>query len=107
MISSRFFNREPKRAVCANCGKPYRKGDRHCRFCGKEMGKPRYVFEPTACVYGPPPIKRNHTCKACGYSWDTYSMIDDERWCPECGGAAPAVGDPDACDLDDIHKAID
>ena len=44
MIKLGLFNREPKRAVCANCGKPYRESDKHCRFCGKEMGEPRYIL---------------------------------------------------------------
>ena len=95
MILSGMFNREPKRAVCANCGKTYRESDKHCRFCGKENGKPKYIFDSMDCVYGPPPIKRSHTCSECGYTWETYRMIDDERWCPECGGSAPAVGDED------------
>ena len=95
MVLSGLFNREPKRAVCANCEKPYRESDKHCRFCGKENGKPKYIFEPSECVYGPPPIKRSHTCSECGYTWETYRMIDDEQWCPECGGSAPAVGDED------------
>jgi len=84
---------ESKRAVCANCKKAYVKGDKYCRYCGAPMGKPEYIEEDFGCIYGPPPTKRVHTCAKCGYSWQTYLMIDDEKWCPKCGGAAPAPGE--------------
>jgi rubrerythrin len=53
------------------------------------MGKPDFIEEDFACIYGPPPVTRVHKCKKCGYSWETSLMIDDEKWCPECGGEAP------------------
>ena len=52
-----------------------------------------YIDEDFACIYGPPPVKRVHTCKKCGYSWETELMIDDERWCPQCGGSAPVTSE--------------
>jgi RNA polymerase subunit RPABC4/transcription elongation factor Spt4 len=79
----------PKRKVCANCKNVYREGDKYCRYCGAPMGKPGFIEEDFACIYGPPPVTRVHKCSKCGYSWQTNLMIDDEKWCPECGGEAP------------------
>ena len=76
--------------VCANCGNDYNAGDKYCRYCGAPMGKPEYIEEVFAFIYGPMPIDRVHTCIRCGYSWKTCLMVDEERWCPKCGGAAPA-----------------
>lgn len=75
----------PKRKVCANCKNPYIESDRYCRFCGAPMGAPDYIEESFECIYGPPPVKRKHECKKCGYQWTTYNMIDDENFCPKCG----------------------
>ena len=80
-----------KRRVCGNCSNTYIEGDKYCRFCGARMGNPKYIDEEFACIYGPPPVKRVHTCKKCGYTWETCQMIDRECWCPECGGPAPAA----------------
>ncbi len=83
----------PMRKVCANCKENYINGDKYCRYCGAPMGKPAYIEEDFACIYGPPPVKRTHTCAKCGYSWETNRMIDNERYCPKCGGSAPASGE--------------
>ena len=88
--------KRPMRMVCANCREPYINGDKYCRFCGAPMGKPEYIEEDFACIYGPPTVNRTHTCAKCGYSWKTCEMIDNARWCPKCGGPAPATGD-DEC----------
>lgn len=77
------------RAVCENCIQPYIEGDKYCRFCGAPMGKPEYIEDDMQCIYGPPPVERTHICSKCGYSWKTHKMIDNERWCPKCGGEAP------------------
>ena len=79
------------RKVCANCRENYIDGDRYCRFCGAPMGTPDYIEMDFARIYGPPPVKRMHTCRTCGYRWTTVKMLDRERWCPRCGGPAPAV----------------
>ena len=65
-----------KRKVCANCGNSYRENEKYCRYCGAPMGTPDYIEEEFACIYGP---------------WKTTLMIDDEKFCPECGGPAPVV----------------
>ncbi len=80
-----------KRAVCANCKQTYIDGDKYCRYCGAPMGTPDYIDETIACLYGPPPVKRTHACEKCGFSWETNLMLDRERWCPKCGGAAPVA----------------
>ena len=79
--------------VCANCGSTYIEGDKYCRFCGAPMGEPKFIIEDFACIYGPPPVTRTHTCAKCGFTWTTCKMIDDERFCPECGGSAPGVSE--------------
>ena len=81
----------PKRAVCANCHNKYVENDKFCRFCGAPMGTPFFIEEKIACIYGPMPIKRKHTCEKCGFVWETHSMVDRAAWCPQCGGSAPAV----------------
>ena len=55
------------------------------------MGTPDYIEEEFACIYGPPPVSRTHKCEKCGFTWKTTLMIDDEKFCPECGGPAPVV----------------
>ncbi len=81
------MNRKMK--VCSNCKEPYREGDKYCRYCGAPMGRPEFIKEDFACIYGPQPMERTHKCRKCGYSWVTCYMIDDERFCPKCGGSAP------------------
>ena len=79
----------PMRKVCANCKNTYIEGDKYCRYCGAKMGKPAFIPDNMACIYGPPPITRVHKCVKCGYTWTTNQMIDRERYCPKCGGSAP------------------
>ena len=76
-------------SVCANCGNVYIGGDRYCRFCGAPMGKPKFIMQEFACIYGPPPVKRVHKCVKCGFTWETCSMVDRQEFCPRCGGDAP------------------
>ena len=85
------MNRKTMRTVCNNCKNRYIEGDKYCRFCGAPMGKPDFIEETFACIYGPMPVKRKHTCEKCNFTWETHSMVDREGWCPECGGSAPAV----------------
>lgn len=75
--------------VCSNCKNDYIDGDKYCRYCGAPMGKASYIKDNFACIYGPPPIERTHVCEKCGYTWETFNMIDSQAWCPECGGKAP------------------
>ena len=78
------------RPVCANCRKNYNAEDKYCRYCGAPMGAPLYIDEGFPLIYGPAPIKRVHTCNKCGFEWETNLMVDSEKWCPKCGGDAPA-----------------
>ena len=80
---------EIMRKVCENCHECYIEGDKYCRFCGAPMGEPYYIDEDFACIYGPAPMRRLHKCGTCGYAWETDYMVDDERFCPKCGGSAP------------------
>ena len=70
-----------KMKVCANCKNHYIDGDTYCRYCGAKLGTPDFIPENFACIYGPPPVEREHKCKQCGYSWKTHLMIDDEDYC--------------------------
>ena len=81
------------RKVCGNCRNNYRDGDRYCRYCGAPMGSPVYLNVEYGTIYGPPPVKRTHTCGRCGYKWNTNLMIDREQWCPKCGGKAPVTSE--------------
>lgn len=85
------MNDVPMIKVCANCKSPYVEGDRYCRYCGAPLGTAEYIEEDFDCIYGPPPVRRVHTCSKCGYSWETGLMIDNENWCPKCGGRAPVT----------------
>ena len=89
IFKSKRTSRTPKRKVCRNCHQSYIDGDKYCRFCGAPMGKPDYIDETFACIYGPLPTKRVHKCTNCGYVWETMRMTDSERFCPKCGGSAP------------------
>ena len=87
----------PKEKVCRNCHQSYIDGDKYCRFCGAPMGTPDYIEphypgyidEEFGCIYGPPPTKIVRKCNICGYIWETGRMVDNERFCPQCGGSAP------------------
>lgn len=78
---------------CGNCHEFLEKEDRFCRYCGTRRGEGE--FEPYLnlfeCVYGPKPVRRKHRCTQCGNEWMTCLMIDDEKYCPLCGGKAELV----------------
>ena len=76
---------------CGNCGMGYNPADRYCRYCGAPNGDPVYIDDDFACIYGPCPMVRVHTCRSCGHRWETELMVDRERYCPKCGGRAPYI----------------
>jgi len=75
----------PVSKVCHNCKKEYIEGDKYCRYCGSPMGRAGYIMDEMDYIYGPPPVKRTHECKSCGFTWTTCKMVDEEAWCPKCG----------------------
>ena len=79
---------------CSNCHKAVANEDKYCRFCGVSTFDTDYEpsFNSMACIYGPPPVKRIHKCEDCGYTWETFRMLDREKHCPLCGGNAPCKG---------------
>lgn len=81
----------PDKTQCGNCHNHLEPGDKYCRICGTKVGEGAY--EPyqdiMQCIYGPMPEERTHMCKRCGYKWETCLMIDDQAYCPKCGGQAP------------------
>lgn len=75
--------------VCGNCHALLQEGDRYCRICGTKRGEGAYLpYEDLAqpCIYGSEPVEVTHKCARCGYSWTTCLMIDEQRFCPLCGG---------------------
>lgn len=78
---------------CGNCHKILNDNDKYCPYCGTKRGEGK--FEPyenvMTCIYGPPPEERVHQCKKCGYEWSVISMIDSQKYCPQCGGNSEIV----------------
>ena len=83
----------PDNTRCGNCHAPLGEDDRYCRKCGTKAGDG--AFEPyqqiMQCIYGPRPVERTHVCPACGFTWTTCLMIDNEKYCPKCGAEAPVT----------------
>lgn len=79
---------------CGNCHAYMKPRDKFCRICGEKAGEG--AFDPyqnlMECIYGPMPVERTHVCKDCGHRWTTCRMLDDEKYCPKCGGIAPVEG---------------
>ena len=87
------FNDGARVKICKNCGNNWHEKDKYCRYCGAPMDQPGYKIRDFACIYGPRPVNRKHTCPQCGYSWDNRLMIDRERFCPLCGSAVSVEED--------------
>lgn len=72
---------------CGNCHKSLDADHKYCRFCGTKRGEGK--FEPyqnlIQCIYGPMPIRRKRKCTKCEKTWETFSMLDNEHFCPDCG----------------------
>lgn len=87
-------NREERCQYCGNCHAYLEPDDKYCRICGTKAGMGAFKphLEIMQCIYGPEPVDRIHICKRCGYTWKTCLMIDKEKYCPKCGGAAPYNG---------------
>lgn len=92
MLEEKIKAEYPKRSHCSNCNSVLNPNDKFCRICGVSTSDAHYVPSMNSCaeIYGPPPVRRVHTCRDCGYQWETYEMQDDEKYCPLCGGEAPA-----------------
>ena len=75
---------------CGNCHELMDESDNFCKYCGTRRGGGS--FKPykniMTCIYGPQPRKRFHICSKCGNSWETMLMVDNEKFCPICGGNA-------------------
>lgn len=82
----------PQKGQCGNCHEELQESDRYCRFCGTKVGKGAYEPYQSFCqlIYGPCPETRFHHCTNlnCGYKWSSFSMLDEERYCPQCGTEA-------------------
>ena len=79
--------------TCGNCGRRLRTEDRYCRVCGTRRGEGAFVPNRNLmqCIYGPRPIERGHKCTQCGYSWIAVMMVDNQKYCPQCGSRAEEV----------------
>lgn len=71
---------------CNNCNNTLDENAKYCSVCGTKVGEGSYSprRDIMDCVYGPPPVVRNHKCKKCGYSWKNCVMIDRDKYCPRC-----------------------
>ena len=72
---------------CGHCHE-YIGEDRYCRYCGTKRGQGEYkpYLDVIQCIYGPMPIERTHKCQKCGNSYTVALMVDNENYCPLCGG---------------------
>ncbi len=81
----------PEQFRCGNCQSKMSPEDKYCRICGAK--EKEGIYEPEQdlmqCIYGPRPEEREHVCVECGYSWTTFLMLDNQKYCPQCGGNAP------------------
>lgn len=86
-----------KKKYCSNCNKLVCEQDKFCKYCGVSVNATDYKpnLESMAQIYGPAPRKRTHLCEICGYSWTTFLMRDNEKYCPLCGGNAPISNEKD------------
>lgn len=88
-FSSDYQNR------CGNCAEHIGTEDQYCRYCGTKRGKGSFkpYYNEPQCVYGPPPVRRIHSCTKCGFEWSTSVMIDRQRYCPKCGSSCNVTKD--------------
>ncbi|MCR5608442.1 MAG: hydrogenase maturation nickel metallochaperone HypA [Lachnospiraceae bacterium] len=93
MLDFKFDKDKAYEGRCGNCHAFLKDGAKYCSICGTKAGDGAYEpFEDIMqCIYGPMPEERTHVCEDCGYTWTTMAMIDNEEFCPECGGKAPVV----------------
>ena len=77
---------------CGHCHE-YIGEDRYCRYCGTKRGQGEYkpYLDLMQCIYGPMPIERTHKCTRCGNEYTVVSMLDNERYCPLCGGKTTII----------------
>ena len=82
---------------CANCKRVLQDGDKYCRYCGRSRNETEYQpdYGTMLSIYGPPPVKRKHKCSSCGFAWTTFEMLDEQKYCPQCGSDAPEIKDDD------------
>ena len=88
-----MLHRKPSRQSdytgrCGNCH-AYIGSAKFCIFCGTKAGEGSFLpyEEHIQCVYGPPPMEREHECSVCGHAWTDCAMINKVKYCPECGGS--------------------
>lgn len=78
---------------CGNCHRHFHGDEPYCRYCGTKRGEG--AFEPysnlTPCIYGPPPRERVRQCTKCGALHRRCSMLDDSRFCPDCGALTDLI----------------
>ena len=50
------------------------------------MGRPKYIEDRFAMIYGPP-YHAEHECSKCGHTWTNSGLGSDRQsFCPKCGG---------------------
>ena len=85
-------DRKELQVYCQSCEKVAEPSDKYCRYCGAAIGQPK--FRPgvrnIAQIYGPPPMRKEHNCEACGHRWRSFGGSDEQKYCPVCGGNVSA-----------------
>jgi len=81
---------------CGNCHETLMDGDKYCRHCGTKRGEGQFkpYLNIMECIYGPMPVKRKHICNTCKTIWERELMIDQEHFCPNCGGNVDIIETP-------------
>ena len=71
--------------------------DKYCRLCGAYVVEGTYnpmISEWAYGTFGPvdfPTVEKKHICYRCGFTYYTSQLHDEYRFCPQCGGRAPAL----------------
>lgn len=81
--------------LCGNCHS-YIGNDNYCCICGTKAGEGKFLPFYGQCLYGPPPVRQDYECTACGHKWNRIVYIYKHyEYCPKCGQkTAKSISEP-------------